>query len=347
MVVSQKDIAKELNLSVATVSRSLNRDPKISPSTRARIFTCASKLGYRPKGQIDSDMMISERAFRNSYTVAAIIQAEGINVSSTPIGYYVVAGMSQAAHRLGVSLILHTVPVEKRDSIHISANQPRAMLEGKLDGAVLVYRFGEESVSRFARQIPCVSVAHYHPQTYVDYVGPDNMEGIGTIVEHLIDLGHRRIGYISYNYHASFFDERLSGFILGMTRGGISFSSKYTMKYDEGNLSPRIGLLKRWISEGITAIVCASDSVAKDVCHTLEQHKYRIPEDVSVTGFDNASSVSDGLDLTTVEVDFHQIGRFALEVLISRLDDPTHPRSKMIVDCKIKKGRTTMEPGKG
>ncbi len=344
MAVSQKDIAQRLNLSIATVSRCLNRDPRISPATRAKVITYASKLGYRPKKQLNQDMVISEQAFGHSYTVAAIIQAEDINRNSTPIGYQVISGMSQAAHRLGVSLILHTVPLGKRDAIHIPENQPRAMQEGKLDGAMLVYRFVEESVNKFAEQIPSVSVSHYHPQAGIDYVGPDNIDGISTVVEYLVGLGHRKIGYVSQDYQASFFDERLSGFILGMTRASLACNSSHLLKYEEFHPLPKMDKLKSWLDEGVTAIVCANDSVAKDVYRWLRRNNYKVPEDVSITGFDNDPTLPDMPELTTVQVDFNQIGRFALEMLVNRLDDPTRPAAKMTVECELKEGKTTARP---
>ncbi len=341
MAVLQKDIAKKLNMSVATVSRCLNCDPRISPATRAKVLACASNLGYRPKKQIHQDMMLSERAFGNSYTIAAIIQAEAVNFNTTPIGYQVLAGMSQSAHRLGISLVLHTVPLEKRELIHIRENQPRAMQEGKLDGAILVYRFGEESVNKLAEQIPCVSIAHYHPQARMDYVGPDNIGGICKIVEHLLSLGHKRLGYISHDYQASFFDERLSGFILGLTKAGISFNKEYVLRYDEFHPKSYLSSLYKWIDDGITAIVCANDSVAKDVYRWCTDNRVSVPNDISIAGFDNDPVPLGMPELTTIEVNFNQMGSFALEMLINRLDDPTRPPAKMIVDCKLKKGQTT------
>ncbi len=339
MSVSQKDIAKKLNLSIATVSRCLNCDPRISPSTRAKVISYASQLGYRPKKQLKQDMLLSERVFGNSYTVGAIIQAEDVNYNTTPIGYQVLAGMSQAAHRLGVSLILHTVPLDKRNFIHLRENQPRAMQEGKLNGAILVYRFGEESVIELSKQIPCVSVAHYHVN--MDYVGHDNIGGICKMTEYLIGLGHKKLGYISHDYRASFFDERMSGFILGLTKANIPFETNYVLKYDEFKPEAYLKNLHKWLEDGITAIVCANDSVAKDVYRWLVRNGYKVPDDVSITGFDNDPTPPDMPELTTVQVNFNQIGRFALEMLVSRLDDPTRPPAKMTVDCKIKKGKTT------
>ncbi len=344
MAVLQKDIAKKLNMSIATVSRCLNYDPRISPATRAKVLACASTLGYRPKRRMGNDMLLAERAHSQSYNIAAIVQAEDIQYNTTPIGYQVLAGMSQAAHRLGVSLILHTVPLEKREAIHLPENQPRAMRDGELDGAVLVYRFGEESVCKFSHQIPCVSVSHYHPGAQIDYVGHDNIGGICKVVEYLFELGHRKFAYVTHNYLASFFDERLSGFILGLTKSDLSVDRRYILKYEENSFRSYYGLIESWLDEGVSAIVCANDSVAKDVYRWARDNNVRVPEDVSITGFDNDPVPTDMPSLTTVKVNFNQMGSTALELLVSRLSDPTRPAVKMIVDCELNVGETTGKP---
>ncbi len=340
MAVLQKDIAKELNMSTATISRCLKRDPRISAATHTKVMSCAARLGYRPeKMEKYSDIVLAGNSLINNFNIAAMVQVQDSG-DAVLIGNAVLTGMSIAAQRLGVSLMLHMVPVEKRDKIHLMENQPRALVENNLNGAILVYRFGEESVRKLAEQIPCVTVSHYHPEADIDYVGPDNMGGISAMVDYLVKKGHKRLGYISHLYKSSFFDERWSGFITGLARNGLEYSPEYVLRYKENTISNHGHTLKKWIESGVTAFVCANDSVAYCICRWLIDHKYRVPEDVAVTGFDNDYVPTDIPDLTTVDVNFTEIGRLALELMVARLKDPTRAYVRVITDCKIKEGNT-------
>ena len=340
MAVLQKDIAKKLNISTATISRCLKQDPRISTATRAKVISCAARLGYRPeKISVPSDIMLTGNSLADNCNIAAIVQVQD-SIDTVPIGHAVLTGMSIEAQRLGVSLMLHMVPVEKRDKIHLMENQPRALVENNLNGAILVYRFGEESVRKLAGQIPCVSVSHYHPGADIDYVGPDNTGGISAMVDYLVKKGHKRLGYISHLYKASFFDERWSGYITGLARNGLEYNHDNILRYKENTLSAHGATLKKWIESGVSAFVCANDAIAYGVYRWLLEHNYRVPEDVAVTGFDNDPARGDMPELTTVDVNFTEMGRLALELMVARLKDPTRAYVRVITDCKVKEGNT-------
>ena len=344
MGVSQKEIAESLNLSVATVSRSLKRDARISPETRAKVATCASKLGYRMKKPLNRDFTISSAAYHNQRVIAAIIQTGDKNLASTPIAYQVVAGMSQAAHRHGATLILHTVPLDKRNAIHLPENQPAALRDGKLDGAAFVYRFEEKSVLVFAQKVPSVSVAHYHPESSIGYVGVDNADGVEKIVERLLDLGHSKLAFLTLNYNATFCDERLAGFFIGHLRRGMAFDDEMIVRCAEDVDDATFGRITKALNAGCTALVCVSDALAFNVGKRLLKEGYEIPEDVSLTGFDGIPSPEGFHKLTTVEVNFEDIGREAVEKLLAKIENPAAAEVKSLLPCGVKIGETTAEP---
>lgn len=343
MIISQKMIAEKLNMSPATVSRSLNMDPRISHVTRAKVVSGAIAMGYSPSKIKSSDLSVSTVSGKSCYNIIVFFQShEHLGVSS-PIGHAVLSGMSEVANGFGVTLSFHMIPEAKRDFIHLPENQPLAMLDGMADGAMLVYGFGEESVRKLADQIPCVSLSHYHSDSNIDYVGPDNQSGIQKVVQHLSSLGHKKIGYVSFTFKASYFDERWDGFVLGMLKNGLDFSREFKLDHKIGSSGEDYAEIRKWIDSGVTALVCANDSVAASVIGWLSANGYRVPEDISITGFDDVRGSLGMPDLTTVGVDFEQSGRFAVELLVSRLKNPIRPQARMILNTEVIKGSTTEE----
>ena len=341
MKVTLADIATALDLSVSTVSRSLKQDERISPRTRAKVATCANQLGYRIKNSANQDVVISNSGAVLRRTVAAIIHTGHENLSSIPIAYKMVEGISHLAHRLGITLILHTVPSGKNKAIHLPENQPSAMRDGTLDGAILIHRFNEEVVGSFARQIPTVSVAHFHKDASIGYVGADNSAGMADIVDHLASLGHSKIAYLSLDYNTTFSEERLSGFLLGHLRNGISFDEKFLIEtpeeIDESGCEKVIEAMKA----GATALACVNDDMAVKIFNRLKGMGINIPEEISLTGFDGLKLPEGIPELTTVKVNFEDLGAEALEKLLSQIDNPGKAETKTLLPGKISIGKST------
>lgn len=345
MAVSQRDIASELGMSTATVSRSLNMDPLISPITRSKVVACAKSIGYRfNKGgkAIDTVLLAAEQS---QFNIAAIVQTSSLNSDSTALGNSVLGGVSQALHSINSSLILHMVPFEKRDAVHLPENQPRAMQQDEIDGAILIYQFVEESVFKLSKQVPCVSVSNYYPKTGVDCVAPDNTAGISAMVDYLVAAGHSKIGYLSYRYNASYLDERLLGFVNGMNHNNLDISSPLILKFRKNHLEDEMDTIRGWIDNGVTALICCNDFAATSLYHQLVDLNYKVPEDVSITGFDN-DPVSVGCPkLTTVDIDFEEIGRLAVDLMMLRINNPMRSQVRMIVNCSVKEGETVKSIG--
>ncbi len=348
MAVIQKDIARQLDLSVATVSRSLRQDPRIPSETRAKVVSFASKAGYRPKTK-NSNLLINsacktdaKKESSQSFMLAVFVQVE--HIAEAENSYKTLAGISQAAQEHNSSMVLHTVGFDRRDQIHLPENQPEVMGSGKIQGVILLQHFEEESVQKLSTQTACVSIQHYHPEVHMDCVSADNIQAVAKLVEYLRSLGHKKIGYIDETYTTSFFDERLSGYILGLVKSNLKFAPEYIMRKvnspGEKDRESKFDILHRWIGEGVTALMCANDSVAFDVYRWLRKHSYQCPQQVSVTGFDGMVCPADIPALTSVRVHFPDLGRLAVEQLVSRLKEPTLPPVRTMVECELIEGKT-------
>jgi LacI family transcriptional regulator len=345
MVVSQKTIAKQLKLSESTVSRSLSMDPRIPHETRSKVLTLAAKTGYRPKIKRELNTYpinlgdISATG-ASSIMLAAFIQADDFRSSEN--AYKTIGGMSKAAQEMNVSLILHAVPLGKRDAIHLPENQPELMRMGKMQGVILLHEYGYEAIRRLAAQTQCVSITFFHPDIHMDCVGEENSEPIARIVGHLAGLGHRKIGYIDEGLSASFYTERLSGYIQGLLKFGLDYYPENILRWNEAaGESVPLEILHQWIQKGVTALVCPGDAMAIQVFRWLRDNGYDCPRQVSVTGFDAFTLPADVPPLTTVRVHFQDLGHLAVERLIARIKNPTLPTTRVLVECELVEGKTT------
>lgn len=339
--VSQKDIAEQLGLSIATVSRCLRRDSSIPPETTARVITLASRIGYRPKSrELSYATKAADSGSTDSLILAAFVQAEDIHDEENT--FRVVAGMSKAAHGLCASLVLHTIPVGRKGLIHLPENHPELMRAGKVQGVVLVNAFDADTVQKLTRQTTCVGVDVQYPGVRMDYVGEENVASIGKILAHLKGLGHRKIGYVDWKSWASTTEERLAGFLLSSVRGDCEYHPEWILPRQNRTGDPgELDCLEKWISEGVTALVCANDAVAVQVYRRLRDHGYSCPKDVSITGFDDCSPLSDVPPLTSMRVHFQDLGRMAVERLVARIQHPTLPVTRMLVECELLERSTT------
>jgi DNA-binding LacI/PurR family transcriptional regulator len=274
--------------------------------------------------------------------LAAFVQAEGFGAEEN--SFRSIAGMSQAAHELGASLVLHNIPFAKRGLIHLPENQPELMRAGKVQGVILVNMFERESVEKLAAQTTCVGIDIQYPNIQMDYVGEENIKSIGKAVEYLKSLGHRKMGFLDFAAPVSPLEERQAGFVLGLLRSDLEFRPQYILQSRQrtGSVSD-FEIVHSWIKEGVTALVCANDAVAVEAYRWATDQGYHCPEEISITGFDHQSIPADVPPLTTFSVHFHDLGRLVVERLATRLKQPTLPAIRLMVECELLVGKTTGE----
>ncbi len=349
MKISQKHLAEKLNLSVSTVSRALLADPRIPQETRAKVISCAARSGYRLRNKdagflvnIPNRMDLATPKTNHSLMIAAFVQADDLTEGDNASRF--MAGMGRAAQEFDISLVLHSVPFVNRAKIHLPDCQPEVVRSGQVSGVILLNMFDPDSVAQLVRQTTCVSIDVIYPGLGLDCVGEENIESIGKAVRHLVSLGHRHIGYVGETYETNFTRERRSGFITSLIEEELPFDPRNilsTRQRAAASNGEDFEIFHQWIKDGVTGIVCVGDRSAIEVYRWLRDHGYRCPEQVSITGFDALTPPGDVPPLTTLRV-FHQdLGRLAVEKLISRLQEPTLPPIRVMVDCELVVGKTT------
>jgi|WetSurMetagenome_2_1015567.scaffolds.fasta_scaffold197497_1 DNA-binding LacI/PurR family transcriptional regulator len=348
MKISQKQLADKLDLSVSTVSRALLADPRIPQETRVRVLSFAARAGYRLKKKNEFHIALPNgpsavnRETGKSLMIAAFVQAEDLAGSENASKSIV--GMGQAAQEFNISLVLYPIPFKDRALIHLPEKQPEVVRSGKVQGVILVNSFDPEAVDRLARQITCVSVDIWYSGLAMDCVGEENFESISKVVRHLVSLGHRKIGYVDEGYEISITRERRGGYINAMMEADLAVEPRYILRWQDRKSAPDglgFEIFHRWIQEGVTGIVCVGDRTAIAVFQWLTANNYQCPGQVSITGFDAMTPPPGVPPITTLKVHFQDLGRLAVEKLVSRLKEPTLPPVRVMVECDLIIGKTT------
>ena len=312
--VSIKDVAREVGVSHATVSRALRGSPLISPATTARVQTMAKTLGY------------SVNAVARSL-VTGKTNTIGVVVTSIadPFVGGVVAGIETFANERGYSTILATCHADPEIEKRMVAN----LRERAVDGIVVTSsRVGEEYLPLLSlMKVPMVLLNNQRPGDYAYSVTIDNTGSAQRAVEHLLHLGHRRIAYIGHSSgYASERDRRL-GYEAALRHAALAIEPDYILQADS---SPESGAQAAALLDALrprpTAIFCYNDITALGVLAYARERGLRVPQDWSVVGFDDLF-LSQHLHppLTTVRQPMLEMGRLAAELLLGLIEGGETP----------------------
>ena len=343
--VSQRQIAEHLNLSTATVSRSLRNDSSINSVTRAKVIEAASKLGYQLRASARFSGPFTKR--QEMLTVGVFIgHPAGFRGDPSSAGQEILAGLSDASARKNTVLTVHFVPPEEAGRILDPAGQPVAMQAGKLAGLILLYGFSERIVAGLSRQLPCVSIVHHHPELNVDCIDTDQFGAVARLVGHLRGLGHRQIGFLSWGHGLSWERRRFHGYMQGLVDCDLAYDPTRVLNLNGRGLDAEqeadivAGLAER----GVTAWVCAADHVGYHLCRRLQRRGIAVGKDISITGYDGMQPPPDCPPLTTIRVPFQEMGYAALRRLLYRIEEPAALARDILLRSEFVEGKTTGLP---
>ncbi len=315
---TMRDIAAKAEVALSTVSQVLNNRANVSPDTRERVLQAAAELGYRPK-------VVSEASFASGLATIGLITRRHNNerLIVNPFYSYIIAGVERECQRQNVNLMYANVEVDERNH---ARSLPGMLLNELVDGVIIVGAFLEESVADISRRIRrnIVLVDGYTSKEAFDSVLIDNYNGAVSAVTYLLDHGHQHIGLIgsSPDAYPSVL-ERRRGYLAALTARGIAHTyiedSARSERIDAYEAALR--LLRR--CPQITAIFATNDDSAIGVLNAARELGYRLPDDLSVIGFDDIDLAQEVTPaLTTIHVDKVLMGTMALRLLRDRVSDP-------------------------
>lgn len=337
--ITMQQIADHLGVSKFVVSKALSGKEGVHEATRARVIEAASQLGYfTQKNRYTYDKRFID-AGNNEGKNSVLVLMPNIRYQNKESLYWgkVLEGISQELEVQGLGMIIISEP--KGDQI-LSALNPQGLL-----GMIGVGQM-ETSLLLEVRTLglPMVLVDHEDALIPSDAIFANNMDGMARLVNHLIGLGHRNLHFLGSLSFSRSFRDRWVGYrnILEDHELVPQDSHDPMLKLKDIESSGYEEEVTNWIKKQKavgklpTALVCANDSIAITVIKVLDSLGVGVPQDITVTGFDNiADAANHQPTLTTVDVPKEQLGKRAVVKLLNRVMDQTTPLEKIWVSVEL------------
>ncbi len=326
--VTIKDIAKVANVSYATVSRALSGSAEIGEETRERVLRICTEMGYTTNYVAQS--MVMKRTKLIGLIVASID-----NPFMAELAYHI----EGRARELGYNLML----CNSSHDLELERDVFKLLMGRQVDGIILVPGHSESyaTLKEYIKQVPTVFMSENLRDLPESYVAVDNYQGTRIGTEYLYSLGHRDILYFGRRKGSMTHQLRAEGYIdmckeLGIESTVYQSAFRYS-SIDAGNQMAKL-LFQKPLK--YTAIFAAADSLALGVLKAAEEAGIRVPEDLSVMGFDNITYTGlPKINITTIEQPKKSMGFLAVDMLLEKINDQSAAYShRILVPTLIERG---------
>lgn len=307
-----QEIAKVAGVSPATVSRALRGLQHVNEKTRAKIVEAAELLGY------PIDVPTNKTAKTNTVGV----------ISPFVLRWYfsqAIGGVEQALREAGMDVLLYNFTrANGREKIFQSLN-----LKERVDALIIISLPPtlEEYEALLALNVPVAAIGFNRPE--ITSIAIDDVQGAKTATQHLIELGHKRIGLISGSSQGVWDfpvpRNRREGFLAALDEAGLKFDPTLEVQADFSVITAERAmddLLAR--SNRPTAVFCESDEMAYGAMQSMRKHGLKCPEDISLIGFDG-HEMADFANLTTIAQPVQTMGELAAWAVMEKLNKPDTP----------------------
>ena len=323
-MVTIKEVAKEAGVSIATVSRVLsNSDYPVSDNTRSIILQVATELGYSPN-----------RAARSLRTDRSSLIGVIFDNFTSHWGQFIIRGLQDVFHSKGYFSLVVNIPWDS----HSQRDVVQDLLGHSVDGFVFVETWHPiNERKQILNNKPYVVVHRLFHESDPYSVIPNEDHNSSIIVEHLLNLGHERIAYITGpdDYFSS--EQRLNGYKQALQNAGIDVREEWIAR---GNWSVPSGYQcaqQILTTDSLpTAIVGANDQIAYGALLAVQDHGLNVPDDIAIVGYDNdeIARISNPT-LTTVTLPLFKMGQVAAENLLNQLNNEGHKSKEQLVQGEL------------
>lgn len=325
-----KDVAKHANTSYQTVSRVINNRPDVSPSTRKRVLDVIEKLNYRPS------MGATSRANPKTYIIAIAISTynEYLLYEGDPHLLRVIHGADLALAVRNYSLLLSTIDYTNDNNI-----KSRLLNRQLADGVIIRLSMNDQGKTAqilAEKDYPVVIIGH-SPTPNIPSVRSDDENGGYTLTQHLLALGHRKIGIIGGPEADPATAMRKKGHRRAMADSGLEAKNTPFVTGDytvDGGYKAVSQLLEN--NPGLTAIIAYSDTMAIGAMHWLNKEGYNIPNDISIVGYDDIpDAIRQATPLTTIKIPSMDEGQRAVQLLFALIENRKLESSEIILPVHL------------
>ncbi len=319
--ITMRDIAQRLGISVAAVSKAMSGKGGVGEELRRKIMRTADEMGYNP------DSAARKRAARSG-NIGIIVAERFMSDNSFYLRF--IHSLSKALQQYGKYALFHTLTWQNEEK----AVLPDIFFHQRVDGIIVLGQVSVKYVKAVKNTaIPVVFLDFYDELTSGSCIVCDSFYGSYEITNHLINNGHRSIAFVGNINSTSSIQDRYLGYVKSLIEHRIPLNDRFVIsdRTDDGIFIPiELPVVMP------TAFVCNCDETACRLITILKENGFRVPEDISVTGFDNSvySSISVP-QITTVEVNTAQMSAMTVEALMARIEDPSHRTGMIQVKGKI------------
>ncbi|USG67809.1 LacI family transcriptional regulator [Brevibacillus ruminantium] len=312
------DVAREANVSIATVSKVINNTGRIGEKTRQRVLQVMKELDYQPS------LVAAALTGKSTYSIGLLIPD-----LANPFFAELARSIEDRGHELGYSIVMCSTDYRpEKESKYISLLKQKSV-----DGFILASGFQNDAVIRdlLNLKIPIAVLARDVSTVSVDTVTVDDFIGGYNATQHLLDLGHQQIGAIQLDLEVG--RERARGYRLALQENGLEYDEKYVLFGPSSvECGKQMGLKMLQAAERPTAIFAGNDLVAIGIIQAARELGLSIPDDVSVVGYDNTilAAISNP-PLTTVAQPFHDMGRQVMDLLIEEIKGKKKGKKRVVM----------------
>lgn len=318
--VTMQDIADSLGVSKVTVSKALNNKDGVGPEMKAKIIELATEMGYR-MNTIAKSLKVNA-----TFNIGVIVPERFTNTgkyrkmnetSSFYMDFYQV--VSKALEEEHYSAILQIVSQEDEEANVL----PKLYLGNKIDGFIILGQVGHSYVELLqSTELPVVFLDFYDEYLKMDSITSDNFTGSYLITNYLIKNGFSELAFVGNIHSTSSIQDRYLGYYKSLLEHKMTLKPEYVIS-DRDDTGQFIDLDYPEVMP--QAFVCNCDQIANNLIRDLQQKGYKIPEDISVVGFDNSIYATLSTPkITTVQVDTVKMAREGVRLILRKIEDPLY-----------------------
>lgn len=309
--VTMKNIADAMGVSVVAVSKALANKEGISEELRSKIKEKADELGYHY-----SPSKTKKITSRKTGNVGVIVASNYVDMTSYSFYLYMYHALVLALSQEGYSGIMEIITDEMNENLVM----PKVLTDGKVEGIIVLGQLPTKYLKKVCEgELPVVMLDFYDENVEADAVVTDNVHGSFMVTDYCIRQGHEKIAFVGSIKTTSSILDRYLGYHRALLAHGIPLRKEYLIE-DRGE--DLLNYIKLSLPQDMpTAFVCNCDEVAYLLTNQLREKGYKVPEEISVAGFDNYTLVAESsMKLTTIAVDVQTMSREAVSLISQQIE---------------------------
>lgn len=326
--VKLADIAEKLNVSTVTVSKALSDQKGVSEEMREKIKKLADELGYKQPSASRREKV------QKGYNVGILISQAYLDKYDTFYWQMYQMVLAKTASN-GCFALLEVVSQEDEEN----GNIPNLLAEQKVDGIVVIGRLDKNYLEHLEAEakVPFVYLDYSDEKQSKDAVISDSYYGAYALTNYLFEMGHEKIAYVGTILATGSITDRYLGYLKSMMEHGKEVPQEWAIpdRHMEDGRIDRENLMKL-PDDMPTAFVCNCDLTASELIKKLQADGYRVPDDISVVGYDNYlyPGLCD-IEITTYEVDMWDMATRTVDIIIGKIEKKPYHHGITIVEGKL------------